>query len=200
MKTYSFYKELTAAEVGDTGTHEIYVRFPNNFDYETFFHGSAAENGTVIEVSFEAKDLTNNENNMVNLRFVYYVNNANKEKRLPGLSNLFRSHQIQQGDIVCLESKIVNDYVSYFLRFYKKGEIEINPSSVFISRNDNEPLQTFAKEYKGEYPLQQIYYGAPGTGKSHIINKTTRKAVAFFQIFAYDIVCKRRRYLCQNRS
>ena len=111
MKTYSFYKELTAAEVGETGTHEIYVRFPNNFDYETFFHGSAVENGTVIEVSFEAQDLTDNVNSKVNLRFVYYVNNTNKEKRMPGLSNLFREHQIKQGDIVCLESRIEDDEV-----------------------------------------------------------------------------------------
>ena len=56
MKSYSFYKELTPAEVGDTGTHEIYIRFPNNFDYEKFFHGTAAVNNTVIDVVFEAKD------------------------------------------------------------------------------------------------------------------------------------------------
>ena len=171
MKTYSFYKELTAAEVGETGTHEIYVRFPNNFDYETFFHGSAVENGTVIEVSFEAQDLTDNVNNKVNLRFVYYVNNTNKEKRMPGLSYLFREHQIKQGDIVCLESRIDDDEVSYYLRFFRKGEIEINPSSVVISRNENTSFHNISRKFPEELPLQQIYYGAPGTGKSHIINE-----------------------------
>lgn len=174
MKTYSFYKELTAAEVGDTGTHEIYIRFPNNFDYETFFHDSAVENGTVIEVSFEAQDLTDNVNSKVNLRFVYYVNNTNKEKRIPGLSNLFREHQIKQGDIVCLESRIEDDEVSYYLHFYRKGEIEINPSSVFISRNEDASFHNFSRKFPKELPLQQIYYGAPGTGKSHIINEQVR--------------------------
>lgn len=175
MKTYSFYKELTAAEVGETGTHEIYVRFPNNFDYETFFHGSAVENGTVIEVSFEAQDLTDNVNSKVNLRFVYYVNNTNKEKRMPGLSNLFRGHQIKQGDIVCLESRIEDDEVSYYLRFYRKGEIEINPTSVVISRNEDASFHNFSRKFPKELPLQQIYYGAPGTGKSNTIKGLTNK-------------------------
>ena len=34
--SFFFYKELTPAEVGKTGTHEIYIRLPNNLDYESF--------------------------------------------------------------------------------------------------------------------------------------------------------------------
>ena len=174
MKSYSFYKELTPAEVGDTGTHEIYIRFPNNFDYEKFFHGTAAVNNTVIDVVFEAKDLTDNSNELLNLRFVYYVNNANKEKRMPSLGFLFRKHQIGSGDIVCLESKIIEDKVSYYIRFYRKGEIEIYPTTVFMSRNENDDVKYINNKLRSEFALQQIYYGAPGTGKSHEINRLTK--------------------------
>ena len=43
----------------------------------------------------------------------------------------------------------------------------INARSFFTKKEEKEPIT-----YSGK-PLQQIYYGAPGTGKSHIINKTT---------------------------
>lgn len=32
-----FYKQLTQAELGETKTHEKYIRFPNDFDYSLFF-------------------------------------------------------------------------------------------------------------------------------------------------------------------
>ena len=34
MEKRIFIKRLTPAEVGDTGTHEKYIRLPNDFDYE----------------------------------------------------------------------------------------------------------------------------------------------------------------------
>ena len=36
MEKRIFIKRLTPAEVGDTGTHEKYIRLPNDFDYENF--------------------------------------------------------------------------------------------------------------------------------------------------------------------
>ena len=53
-KSSYYYKALTKAEVGNTGTHEIYVRMPNDFDYEGFFNQKAVANGTVLEVKFAA--------------------------------------------------------------------------------------------------------------------------------------------------
>ena len=84
MKTsIFFYKELTRAEVGKTGTHEVYIRFPNDFDYKSFFHNSDVENGSVIEVVFDAEDASNKDiDAALKLRFVYFVN-SNKEKRVP---------------------------------------------------------------------------------------------------------------------
>ena len=70
-KSIFFYKELTPAEVGKTETHEVYVRLPNNFDYETFFGNSGAMNGSVMEVNFTAQDITNDGNEPTTLRFVF---------------------------------------------------------------------------------------------------------------------------------
>ena len=95
MKSYSFYKELTPAEVGDTGTHEIYIRFPNNFDYEKFFHGTATVNNTVIDVVFEAKDLPQEIKNIVSEGFIlrykngeYTIDEGLTEKNFEGVSSV----------------------------------------------------------------------------------------------------------------
>ena len=39
-----FYRELTKAEVGQAGTNEVYIRLPNNFDYQTFFGDTPQSN------------------------------------------------------------------------------------------------------------------------------------------------------------
>ena len=172
-KSIFFYKELTPAEVGNTGTHEIYVRLPNNFDYESFFNDSAVENGSVLEVNFSAQDTTDGENAIVPLRFVYF-HNSNGEKRIPSLGTLFQQHNVQEGDIVCLESRIAGANTTYFIHFYKKGEIQVNPNSIYFScikeDNDRRILKSTIDQ-----PLQQIFYGAPGTGKSHKIKELTGK-------------------------
>lgn len=102
-----FYKELTPAEVGATQTNETYIRLNNSFDHESFFQGQAVEKNTVIECTINATNITNNEQNgnVVTLRFVYYVNNKNKEKRIPGLTSLFSSNNVSKGDVVCLERR-----------------------------------------------------------------------------------------------
>ena len=171
-KSIFFYKELTPAEVGKTGTHEVYVRLPNNFDYETFFGDSAVMNGSVMEVNFTAQDITNGGGESTPLRFVYFKN-SNQEKRIPSLGPLFKSHNVQEGDIVCLESRIDGTSYSYYLCFYRKGEIQVNPATVYFSKiekdPENEPINSNI-----ERSLQQIFYGAPGTGKSHIIKEQTK--------------------------
>ena len=166
-KSIFFYKELTPAEVGKTGTHEVYVRLPNNFDYEFFFGDSAVQNGSVMEVNFTAQDITIGGEKSTPLRFVYFKN-SNQEKRIPSLGPLFKSHNVQEGDIVCLESRIDGTSHSYYLCFYKKGEIQVNPAAVYFSKIEKAPANT-PHNSNIEQSLQQIFYGAPGTGKSHKI-------------------------------
>lgn len=168
------YKELTPAEVGKTGTHEIYVRLPNNFDYEAFFGNSATMNGSVMEVNFIAQDITGGESNSVPLRFVFFKN-SNHEKRIPGLGLLFKSHNVQEGDVVCLESNIDGTNTTYRICFYKKGQVQVNPASIYFSRIEPDFLDNARNDYH-TLSLQQIFYGAPGTGKSHTINEETKEA------------------------
>ena len=172
-KSIFFYKELTPAEVGKTGTHEVYVRLPNNFDFETFFGNSAVENGSVMEVNFSVQDITNGKSVPTPLRFVYFKN-SNQEKRIPSLGPLFKSHSIQEGDVVCLESRIDGTSYSYYLCFYKKGEIQVNPAAVYFSKIEKDQANTLLNSYIKQPPLQQIFYGAPGSGKSHIIKEQTK--------------------------
>ena len=53
-----------------------------------------------------------------------------------------------------------NNAISTYIKFLKAVELIVNTPSV--SRSQNRNLNE---------SLQQIYYGAPGTGKSHSINK-----------------------------
>ena len=174
--SHYLYKELTPAEVGHTGTHEVYVRLPNNFDYEIFFNHTVAQNGSVWDVNFEAFDITIPSNKeILSLRFVYYINNANKEKRIPSLAPLFKKHNVEEGDIVCLESRDTDGDISYYISFLKKGQIQIVPNCIFFSKIETEDNQRLTSSKNDEVKLlQQIFYGAPGTGKSHTIKKETK--------------------------
>ena len=174
-KSIYFLKKLTAAEVGLKGTHEIYVRLPNDFDYEAFFPSMARENGSVIQVDFFATNTTHGHSNkqQTSLKFVYYVN-SNKEKRIPSLGDFFSSNDVQEGDVVCLESRQENDQIKFFISFTKAIFANLNPAAVTYSilQDDSSCLNSGNSL---DVDLQQIYYGAPGTGKSHEIKKNLSK-------------------------
>ena len=193
IKSIYLYKELTAAEVGNTKTHEVYIRLPNSFDYQEFFDGAACENGSVVEAIFTAKNLSENGKlgETYSLRFVHYVNNANQEKRIPSLSELFSSNNVEEGDIVCLKSCKKNGAKSFFIQFFKKGEIHISPSSIYFStiedeKNSNDYIQsTDTEERCIDTPYRQyitaikskpflLLAGISGTGKSRIVRELAR--------------------------
>ena len=169
-----YYKELTPAEVGNTGTHEIYVRMPNNFEYEDFFKQRGEENGSVLEVNFSALDITDGVANADNedIRFVYFAN-SNKEKRLPGLRSLFEKHNVKEGDIFSLESRTENGHTSFIICFYRKGSMVLQPTQIYFSKTYHDGEQIKHTEFNLEEPRQQIFFGAPGTGKSYRVEQIT---------------------------
>lgn len=172
-KSSCYYKELTPAEVGNTGTHEIYVRMPNNFDYETFFNQVGSISGNVIEVNFKAFDITDGDFEEESIRFVYFIN-SNKEKRMPGLGPLFRKHNVQAGDIFFMESVVENNDTTFYIKFFKQGAMVLQPNQIYFTKMYlDDDIKGVSKKNLVELPssLQQIYYGAPGTGKSHEIKK-----------------------------
>lgn len=175
MNVSKFYKKLTSAEVGSTKTHEIYIRMSNDFDYESFFSGTHNQSQSVIEVNFLAHVESKKNTSLVasdrDLRFVYFAN-SNKEKRIPGLGNLFKDYEVEEGDVVCLERSYVYGVPTYTLTFFGPNQVQVSPACFTIIQNVNDsekvyPLTTL----RVEGPLQQIFFGAPGTGKSHTINQ-----------------------------
>lgn len=175
MNVSKFYKKLTSAEVGSTKTHEIYIRMSNDFDYESFFSGTHNQSQSVIEVKFLAHVESKKNTSLVasdrDLRFVYFAN-SNKEKRIPGLGNLFKDYEVEEGDVVCLERSYVYGVPTYTLTFFGPNQVQVSPACFTIIQNVNDsekvyPLTTL----RVEGPLQQIFFGAPGTGKSHTINQ-----------------------------
>ena len=168
MEKRIFIKRLTPAEVGDTGTHEKYIRLPNDFDYENFFHSKGWGNKSVIQVDFQAT-INGCLNEIIPLRMVYYAN-SNQEKRIPSLGQLFEKHGVKKDDIVYFESHNKNGVTTFKISFFKESQISDSPILCILNedelKNEGSPL-----EFGDFTPRQIIYYGAPGTGKSHTIKK-----------------------------
>ncbi len=179
MNVSKFYKKLTSAEVGSTKTHEIYIRMSNDFDYETFFSGTHVQNQSVIEVNFSVHIQSRKNISLPaserELRFVYFAN-SNKEKRIPGLGNLFKDYEVEEGDVVCLERNSTSGVPTYTLTFFGPNQVQVSPACFTITKEipESASVQTF-KALPFEGPLQQIYFGAPGTGKSHRIKQVCRE-------------------------
>lgn len=175
MSNSSFFKKLTAAEVGNTKTHEVYIRIPNDFDFESFFNNTHEENGSVIEVNFVANVSSRINENIgphdYNLRFVFFAN-SNKEKRIPGLGPLFKEFEVKEGDVVCLERNESNKGISFNLTFLSPESLQVYNGAILLNDALNKPKSNLSMVLRDE-PLQIIYYGAPGTGKSYSIDNAT---------------------------
>lgn len=163
-----FYRRLTPAELGEKKTNESYVRFPNDFDYSSFFGKEAFTNGTVLQLNIDAF-YNGDKNQIVPLKFVYYINNRNKEKRMPSLSDIFKKYDVHPGDSFCLEVIDDGNQISYSVSFKKENELKLFSSvacyAETLTDNKVNPTPSICNE-----PIQQILFGAPGTGKSHRLN------------------------------
>lgn len=179
MNVSKFYKKLTSAEVGSTRAHEIYIRMSNDFDYETFFSGAHVQNQSVIEVNFSVHIQSRKNISLPaserELRFVYFAN-SNREKRIPGLGTLFKDYEVEEGDVVCLERNSTNGVPTYTLTFFGPNQVQVSPACFTITQDlpESASVQPL-KALPFEDPLQQIYFGAPGTGKSYRIKEACSK-------------------------
>ena len=164
-----YLKKLTSAEVGTTKAHVGgYIRLPNDFDYELFFQSQGSDNNGVTEIIFNAFNLNKGIVEQ-NLRFAYF-GNSNNERRIPNLGKLYKENNVEEGDVVRLESRINDGVAEIFIQFFKNSDIRTSASSIFYVSTKLE--QSY--EVQNNKTLQQIFYGAPGTGKSFTINNDTR--------------------------
>ena len=172
MRRRIFIKQMTPAEAGATKTHEKYVRLPNDFDYQSFFQQEGITNGSVIQVDFDAA-YNGDQNDVIPLRFVYYAS-SNQEKRIPSLGPIFDKYNVTSSDVVYLESRTENGRTSFSISFKKDSELRIFTSPIVYEIEDVEDdKQKQAIALNDAITNQIIYYGAPGTGKSHIVKKQT---------------------------
>ena len=170
MRRRIFIKQMTPAEAGDTKTHEKYVRLPNNFDYQSFFQQEGITNGSVIQVDFDAA-YNGDQNDVIPLKFVYYAS-SNQEKRIPSLGPIFDKYNVTSSDVVYLESRTENGKTSFSISFKKDSELRIFTSPIVYEIEDVEDdKQKQAIALNDAITNQIIYYGAPGTGKSHKIKE-----------------------------
>ena len=185
MRRRIFIKQMTPAEAGDTKTHEKYIRLPNNFDYQSFFQQEGITNGSVIQVDFEAM-YNGNSKDLIPLKFVFYAN-SNQEKRIPSLGPIFDKYSVLSSDIVILESITNNGQTSFSISFKKEPEVKVFTSPIIYEIEDSENLPIeYLPSLINDKPLQQIYFGAPGTGKSHEINDQIKKHKSFRITFHPD--------------
>ena len=179
-----FYKQLTKAEVGDAKTHEKYIRFPNDFDYEQFFSEEAKTNGTVLQIDINAQ-YNWDSNVCIPLKFVFYAN-SNKEKRMPSLGPLFDEYNVSVDDIFCLEAVACGSEVKYSICFKKSDEISLLTSPICYINKLDAKKKSYFSIISDDKPSQKIYFGAPGTGKSHEIKKQVKKHKSFRITFHPD--------------
>ena len=114
-----FYKQLTTAELGEAKTHEKYIRFPNDFDYKSFFGMDAVQNDSVLQLNLDAH-YNGNPEDIVPLKFVYYAN-SNKEKRMPSLGPIFEKYHVESGSVFALEV-ISNDENKFINVSFKSAD------------------------------------------------------------------------------
>lgn len=171
MTTSRYYiKQLTSAELGEAKTHEKYIRLTNDFPYEEFFQTEGYQNNSVTQIDFTAYD-KDNANEAISLKFIYY-SNSNKEKRIPSIGNIFDARGVKVNDVVVLESVTTNGETKIYISFKSQGCITLNPSTIYYTIVEDKQSRELVNA-TDNLPLQQIFYGAPGTGKSHEVKIIT---------------------------
>ncbi|MCD8291753.1 MAG: AAA family ATPase [Prevotella sp.] len=172
-KTISYFKRLKPTELGQTQTHDTYLRLPNEFDCEDFLQSPMDDHNGVLEKVFKAKNLTKGHetDEMLSMRIAYFIN-SNQEKRIPGIREIFEANNVRPDDIVHLESRIKDGDANFYITFLKPDEAKISTSQFYSTIIECEEDGN-KEDNEDNVSRQQIYYGAPGTGKSHKVKRLT---------------------------
>lgn len=155
-------------------TKQIYVRKP-------FPHDMTHEVSVTTEI---VEDFFENKTSMVFYKtgdsltqHIVTINSATDPRFGGKFASLWSSDNLQVGDFIIIK-KLGNN--SYELSTIKKGNINFDfLTSIFadssIQRHAviSQSLFNNTTNNSNNQPLQQIFYGAPGTGKSHKVKEVT---------------------------
>ena len=104
MKVVQLIKQLNNTELGKGGTHDTYVLIPNELDIADIFE----QPNTVYEF------VNPETNEKVSVR-----NTVGREKRIVGLGQYYRDHDLSAGDSVVFEKRTSGNQVKYLIRTIK---------------------------------------------------------------------------------
>ena len=105
---------------------------------------------------------------------IHKGNQGEKDWRICGdkWKKLYDHQNPEDGDIMCVNK----NNAAFSVKIIKKGTDEFtHMSKMFVGKDNYVVVQADEKKDESKYPLQQIFYGAPGTGKSHETNRVTRE-------------------------
>lgn len=143
-------------------------------------------------LSFFAFDYTNKENER-NIHFTFHaafnqfqeyegeeintrLYTAGSESRMDGEVKAFIRDTLKAkvDDLLIFKNKGTK-HIDYEFMFLPKDNPNYHVLLALINENNHSVCNTDIKAPYVNLPLQQIYYGAPGTGKSYEINEITKK-------------------------
>ncbi len=122
MRIVQLMKQLNNTELGKGGTHDTYVLVPNELD---------------ITSIFEHPDVPYNFLDPITGKMVEVRNTIGREKRIVGLGQYYRNHNLSAGDSVVFEKKVDGTHTT--LSIYT---IKLTSSIVFQKIKDGFEILT----------------------------------------------------------
>ena len=94
---------------------------------------------------------------------------------------------VKNQDELHFTAHILDENITYtFTDSDNRSKTLASKIKAYAETKQNNNLRRFADDVLAEYPIQQIYFGAPGTGKSHEIKKQVKKHKSFRITFHPD--------------
>ena len=131
----------------------------------SFFGVSVDATGEYVPINICHEDNPSNFPSGITIHKGY---NGEKDWRICGdeWKKLYAHQDPQEGDIMCVKK----NKATFSVKIIKKGTSEFDHVSEMFVGKDNYVMVQADSNKENSLPLQQIFYGAPGTGKSHKVN------------------------------